>query len=342
MITKSFGLVVTAGFLTSLAALAQIPNASQQVDAVQQRRQLDQSEQLLVASNSIPELYSDESSDVGPQSVLQVRQRRTLVEAFADVQYFYTDNMFLANQNKQKADVVVSTLQAALAPSPYPLVGGLFSPRVGFQEQWFSYGVGNSEQVTVYNLITRSFQTAGLDQFDFNAMTIFGDVAWRRENWTFTLGTDFRRLLDTTSSAEFYREYVPRWAVRRDLFTSDRTVLSFGYEGDYRVTETQNVPPNAGDNFNDRTDQSLVLVGSWRLCRYAFLQPSYRFQYTHFTTIRRDDFLNSFGLTLYCPVTSQISLRTYISYDDLNTDGFYVDNYEKLDVGGGLNLTLRF
>ena len=342
MKNKNLSLGAAAMFSAALPALAQMPNASQQVDSVQQRQQLEQAAQSLTVSNAVPELYDGESGDVGPQSVLQMKPRRTYLTAFADVQYFHTDNMFLANKNKQGADVLVSTVQAALAPSPYAVGDGWLSPQLGFQQQWFTYGLAGSPQIQVYNLSSQKNQNVRLSYFDFNAMTVFGDVAWSRQNWTFTLGNDFRQLSDSDNYDAFYKEYVPGWAIRRDFFTSDKTVLSIGYEGDYRLTDTQYVPPKDGSNFNDRTDQSLVLAGSWRLCRFAILQPSYRFQYTHFTCTHRDDFLNSFGLTLYCPINDYLTLRTYVSYDNLNTDGYYADNYNKLDAGGGINLTVRF
>ena len=76
---------------------------SQQADSVQQRRQLEQAAQLMVSTNAVPELFAGESDDVGPQSVLKMKPRRTLFEASADAQYFYSDNMFLANGGKQHA-----------------------------------------------------------------------------------------------------------------------------------------------------------------------------------------------------------------------------------------------
>lgn len=332
----------TAFFLLTLTAFALMPNASQQVESVQQRRQLEATAQMMIASNAVPELYAGEASDVGPQSVVQTKPRRTYFTAFADEQWFYTDNMFLANQNKQGADVLVSTLQAALAPTPYDFAGGQLAPRLGFQQQWFNYGIASSAQVNAYNFNTKTLNRVNIDQFDFNAMTIFTDVAWRKQNWTFTLGGDFRELLLSDNSHEFYKEYVPRWSVRRDFYTSEKTVFSIGYEGDYRLTDTQNVPPQNGSNFNDRTDNSLVVIGSWQLCRYAILQPSYRFQYTHFTAATRDDYLNSFGLTFYCPINDYLTLRTYVSYDNLKSDGFYVQNSQTFNAGGGINLTVRF
>jgi hypothetical protein len=85
-----------------------------------------------------------------------------------------------------------------------------------------------------------------------------------------------------------------------------------------------------------------VLAGNWRLCSHAMLQPFYSLQFTHYTRINRDDLLNSFGLALYCPITRTITLRTFVSYDIANTDGYYVQNYRSLNAGGGLNFIVRF
>ncbi len=322
--------------LVGPAACAQIPAASQQVDSVQQRRQLDSSGWL--ATNTVPEQNADESSDIGSQSVLQFKPRRQFLQASADVQYFYTDNMFLVDRNKQGADVLVSTVAAALAPTPYEFYEGQLAPRLGFQEQWFNYGLANSDKV----LAPGSLTPVRLDTFNFNALTVFADAAWSRQNWTFTLGGDFRQLMDSSSYHQFYQEYVPRWSVRRDFFTSKTTMLSIGYEGDYRVTNTRFAPVGEGDHFNDRTDQSLVLIGSWRLCRYVILQPSYRFQYTHFTSTTRDDFEHIFDLSLYCPITENITLRTYVSYNNLQTDGHFASSYEAFNTGIGANFNIRF
>jgi hypothetical protein len=326
------------------AALAQTPNASQQVDNAQHLRQLQSFTGLPESTNAVPEFYEGETSDIGPQSVLQVKRQRTYVQAFADEQFFYTDNAFLANQGKQSASVLISTVEAALAPSPYEVGGGLLSPRVGYQQEWFTYGLADSTTVLVYP----TFQRVNISQFDFNAGTVFSDVTWSRQNWTFTAGCDYRRLLSSENYDEFYHEFVPRWAVRRDFQLCDSVIVSVGYEGDYRFTETaapaapNPTSPVYPNTFNDRTDQSLVLVGNWQLCRHAILQPFYRLQYSHYTQINRDDWLNSFGLTLYCPITQQISLRTFVTYDIANTDGFYVQNYQKFDGGAGLNLTVSF
>jgi len=332
------------------AARAQMPNASQQVDSVQRRSQIESVSSSLAGTNAVPEFYGGETGDVGPQSVLQFKHPRTYIEASADEQYFYSDNVFLANQGKKGAHVLVSTVSVTLAPTPYAFAGGQLSPRVGYQQQWFNYGLLGSDMVHIYDPSkTPSIYYTGIGKFDFNVSTIFSDIAWRWQNWSFTFGGDYRRLLDSGNYDEFYHEFVPRWSVGREFPLGKSIVLSVIYEGDYRFTKS--TPPAAlnppmspiyPDTFNDRTDQGLVLAGSWRLCSHAMLQPSYRLQFTHYTSIHRDDLLNSFGLALYCPITRQISLRTFVSYDIANTDGYYVQNYRSLNAGGGLNLTVRF
>ncbi|HEY5040750.1 MAG TPA: hypothetical protein VIK53_01985 [Verrucomicrobiae bacterium] len=117
-----------------------------------------------------------------------------------------------------------------------------------------------------------------------------------------------------------------------------------GYEGDYRFTETQNpVPDNLGD-YNNRTDHSFVLLGNWRLCPHSLVQPFYRLQYSYYPQVRqgRQDWLHSFGIALYFPITRKVALRTFVSCDTLNTDGPLVQSYDKFDGGGGLNLSMRF
>jgi hypothetical protein len=341
MMQKKIILMPALLLLAGGAAFAQMPNASQQVENVQQQRQMEQS--LPAGTNAAPELFPGETSDVGPQSVLQVKPRRTWLEASADAQYFYTDNMFLADRNRQGSDVLVSTVQAAFAPTPFYVGGGLLSPRVGYQHQWFNYGLTSSSTVNSQDFNSFAYGPVPLHTFDFNVSTVFGDVAWSRQNWTFGFGTDFRRLLDSESYNEFYREYVPRWSLRRTIPLCSCFTLAVAYEGDYRVTAAaQPVPPGYLDTFNDRTDHSLVLSGSYRLCSHAFLQPYYRFQFTHYMRINRDDKLNSFGLALYCPITQQATLRGFVGYDNLGTDGFYAQNYWQLSAGAGLNLTVRF
>src|SRR3989442_1789117 len=137
---------------------AQVPGASRQVDAVQQRRQLEQTARSYETGESAPELYAGENADVGPQSILKFKPRKTWFEAMADAQYFHTDNMFLNQHDKIGADVLVSTAQFALAPTPYELGGGRFAPRFGYRHEWFNFGLASDERVLAYDFQGQTFK----------------------------------------------------------------------------------------------------------------------------------------------------------------------------------------
>ena len=335
----------SAGVLVSLLltrpANAQNAAASQQADALRLREFVSPTG----STTGAPELYAGETSDVGPQSLLQLKPRRHWLRAFADEQLFYSDNIFLAKNGKQDANVLVSTVHAALAPDAFDVAGGKLSPQIGYQHQWFNYGLLGSDDVLVVDFdksITPT--TNSLNAFDFNVQTIFADTTWNWRGWDFTVGLDYRRFLDSNDYNEFYRELVPRWAAHYTFQFSETKSILIGYEGDYRATETQHpLPINQGD-YNDRTDHSLVLVGNWKLCSHAIIQPFYRLQYSYFTHIQngREDWLNTFGIALQLPFTDNVALRTFVSYETLSSNSSYVQNYDKLDIGGGLNLSVRF
>jgi hypothetical protein len=68
-------------------------------------------------------------------------------------------------------------------------------------------------------------------------------------------------------------------------------------------------------------------------------------QYTHFTAYPqgpRNDYLNSVGAGLYLLVCPNFSVRTFVNYDILASGNPRVDDYRKLDAGGGIDLSIRF
>lgn len=324
------------------AASAQV-GAVRQMDSAQQRRELGQSAKALGDGETVPELFTGEASDVGPQSVVKFKSRKSYLELSADAQYFYTDNMFLADGGKVGTDVLVSMVQAALAPGGYSLGEGQFAPRLGYRHEWFHYGLASSKTIDVFDFNAGDFREAKLREFDFNAQTIFTDGRWRQGNWIIGAGLDYQRLLDSDNYNQFYAEYVPRWEVRRIIPLRDASSIAIAYEGDYRFTDSDLPPSGEDSDLSDRTDHSLVLNFSHVLCAQAIVQPYYRFQYTHFTSgQQRDDYLNTIGIALHCPLTPNLSLRAFVSYDLMHTSSTFAQDYDKLDAGGGLGLTMRF
>ena len=96
-------------------------------------------------------------------------------------------------------------------------------------------------------------------------------------------------------------------------------------------------------SFNNRTDHSLFIDGSYQICKGAIAQLSYRFEYSHYTsTERRDDYCNTIGAALYCPLCQHAGLRLFANYDIFDTNGKYVSDYNRFEGGVGANLSLRF
>src|SRR5579862_1453908 len=165
--------LIVAGAAVSVRA--QVGGAVNQVDNANTRQQLNQTAQSqLAGSNSVPELYEGETSDVGPQSVVTPSVHRTWIQASADVQLLYTDNAFLTENHKIESGVLISSAQVALAPTPFPLGNGTWTlaPRIGYQSQWFDY-LFNDQQV---RFIGNQELPPGkeLSDFDFNSQMVYG------------------------------------------------------------------------------------------------------------------------------------------------------------------------
>ena len=329
---------VVIAIFAATSVHAQIGGMVNQVNDAQTREQLNRTAQAgLSESNSVPQLYEGETSDVGPQSVVQTKARHTLFEAYADAQFFYTDNVLLTEKRTLDTAVLVSTVEFALAPTPYPIGNGTLAPRLGYQHQWFNFGLDGAK---VPGTPLR------LQDFDFNAQTAFADALWTEGKWSFGGGLDATRLMQTDGYHQFYEELVPNWTARRTFAVCDKSAFAVAYEGDYRVT---NIKPQflefGTSDANDRTDHSLVLTFTHVLCQHAVFQPYYRMKYTHFTEFpngARNDYLNSMGAGLYLLVCPHFTVRTFLNYDILVSGNSRVENYHKLDAGGGLDVTFRF
>jgi hypothetical protein len=334
---RYFLFVLIAASGAALNARAQIGGLVNQVENTRTRNELNESAGQVGASNAVPQLYEGESSDVGPQSVLQSRPRRTLFQAEADEQFFYTDNVLLTETRKQGTGVLLSTAQFALAPTPFAVGDGALSAQLGYRAQWFDFGLDggkiNDPQLELHDL-------------DFNAQTVFSDLLWTRGGWTFGGGLDATRLFTTGDYISFYEELVPSWVARRVFSVNDRIAFAASYEGDYRATH---IHPQflefATSDAGDRTDHNLLLTYTQVLCKHVVFEPYYNLKYTHFTDYPlgpRNDYLNSFGAGLYLLVCPNFSVRTFVNYDILKSGNSSVPQYHQLDLGGGVNVTFRF
>lgn len=346
MKTKSIWLAVLAA---GLAVSAQAQTRIDTVDQSRGRQELISKEKKVSARTGevVSELYAGELQEAGPQYILKYDPRRSWLDAMADVQYYYTSNVFLTENPTHNATedtgLLVSTAQVALAPNPGFQAGeGILFPRLGFRHQWYNYGLDSTDN--------------GLNNFDFDAQTVFADLRYvYKDSWVFKGGFDWQRLLGHESPgsgdndyAEFYKEYVP-WLGADKYFTLVDETLFFvaGYDIRYRFTD---VDPIFGlSSFrNDRLDQTANLGLIYAPVENLFLQPYYRLQYTHYTrdsNSERDDFLHTFGFSASYRLTDWARVRGFVSYDirdsDQNIPGGAPD-YKVLNVGGGLTLNFAY
>jgi hypothetical protein len=322
-------LILWPALLLAVPALAQVPGATRQVDQSDQRRRAEESARTVAAGEAAPELYSGEAADLGPQTVLGVARPRHHFAASADVQYYYTDNFFLNESPfRQETTVLLSTVDVALAPTPYPLGGGRFAPRIGVRHQWYNFGLETD----------RPF-----DFYDFRAQSVYGEGRFRfADHWIAEAGVEALRLVNHNTGDEFYKEIAPRWGIAWRYPLCRAATFEAGYRGIYRITEEPFTP----DNYQDRLDTIGHAALSITLGERFVAQPFYRFQHTHYSERffgdNRDGQLHTFGLGLFCFLSDSCSLRGFFGYDLAEFRSPFLPDYRNLTAGGGVNLTLRF
>lgn len=333
MRTRNTVFLLLAGIAPTVA-LAQPPGVLNQVNGVEQRRQLEESaQQSLAPGDSAPELYPGEDRDVGPQTVLQIKPRRELFEATVDSQYFHTDNVLLQDHARYSTTVLVSMAQFAVAPTPYDLWGGQFAPSVGYSHQWFDYGLGDKVSTPYFH---------DVDTLDFNAQTMFADLRWLRAGWSIEAGFDYLRLMSTSDYRRFYEEAEPFVGASRLLPVCEHGALLLYYQGNYHAPNgtTYDIDPD----FNERMDQGISASYMHTFCPRVSVQPYYQFKYTHFfTESDRNDYLNSMGIAVYYTICRACHIRAFFNYDIRRSDRTSLGpNYNELDAGGGVNVDVRF
>jgi hypothetical protein len=338
----------------SLSASAQIGGAVGQMENANTRQQLNQTAQSrLAGSNSVPQLYEGETSDVGPQSVVTPTVRHTLFQARADVQLLYTDNAFLTANHKIDTGVLISTAEFALAPTPYPLGNGTLAPRIGYQSQWFDYFFNDQK----FGFVGNNFVSPPkeLSDFNFNSQMVYGDATWTDNHLSFGAGLEATRMFNTPNYDPFYDELAPYWSARYVLPVCDKAALSASYLGDYRFTSIETSPFVGFDSdINNRMDHALLVTWTQVLRKNLVFQPFYEFKYTRFTedvffvqrngvgvTTTRNDYLNTAGAGIYWLVCPNCTVRGFINYNSLKSN-ISAAEYREFDGGGGLDVTIRF
>jgi len=326
---------ILALVFTGLFSLRAQPVNVQQFQNTQQARQFEQPLTGPLAATNAPELYPGESTDVGPQRILRLNPRPEYFNVWLDSQVFYSDNANFA-QGKYILDstVYVNTAQAAITPPDFKLGDGRLTLTAGGISQWYNYG------------------NHRMSYLDFDAQTLFTSARYSWNNWQFSLGFSYTRLLEQEHYNQTYQEYLPVLAVQRIFSINEKLLVVVGNQVDYHFTDvpTYTIYTNSSagsGEVNNRLDDIVSLAVSWQMTRQLVLQPSYRFQYSNYRystdqTTDRNDYLNSFGLTLACYITKNISLRTFFNYNIKQSDDPLTPEYHEYNGGLGGTLNVSF
>jgi hypothetical protein len=336
VLKHSFVFVSLLIFLVGKPASGQLNPAVSQSNELQRRQQLEKT--LKRASSRFdnlgeiaPELFEGELEDVGQQNILKVKRRKRRFDVQIDSQFLYTSNTAL-EENGNDSTLLVNTIYLAYAPDATPLWGGQLLPSIGYRHQFFNYGLMGSAPSAA--------------AADFDSQAIVGQLQLRTtNNWTFSTGLEYARLLDHdpsfSSYKEFYREWVPRYLATKFYYLSETRFFGMSYQGAYHITDS---PRNtANTSAQDRLDQGLLAAYTHAFGPTWTVQPFTRAVYTHYTDQQgRDDFLVTVGGTVFYTINEWLTARAFVSYDVRETDIPTVPDYQKLDMGIALGVNKRF
>lgn len=319
--------------LPSRVLNAQVLPQVDQAEQVQRVRELEPPAQAV--SSDDPPLYSGEEKDTGQQFILEPapQPRWDWFHLNLDSQYFYTSNAYLTGAGEKGTGLLVSTIQAEVAAPPVAVPYGQLFTRLGYQYQWFDYGLGD----------------AGDDvrRLDFDSATAYAEAQYDLpDQWAVFGNLAYTRLLsDGDGYDEFYKEVVPALRIEKTFDIRQNLNASVEYCGDYRLSDE--VPfPDQGRECNNRTDQALDFALTWQVAPKIIISPFYRFQYSYypdyFAGQSRNDLLNTLGFSANYTFNSWSSIRLFLTYEIRDSDSASVPDYHMLDVGGGVSAGLSF
>jgi hypothetical protein len=283
----------------------------------------------LAAGTNAPELYSGESTDVGPQRILRLIPRHHYFSLLLDSQVFYTDNAnYSPNGQRIGSAVFINSIQGAFLPADWKLGEGKISSSLGIASQWYNYGNDR------------------ISRLDFNAASVFLDGRYTRGLWMLDLNAAGNRLANQSDYRETYREFLPSFTVQRLIPITRTTVFAVGNQVDYHFTEQ---PATFGSYayINNRFDDITSVTFNWLVTAHFVVQPSYRFMFTNYrlNTLQngdRNDYLHSYGIALIYTFNDSFNVRTFFNFNSKTTDDRYAAAYEEFNGGLGVSMNLRF
>ncbi len=326
----------TSVLLSLLLACTQTTHASPPIEAPLNIAQSVAARQKLklrplpedTAEPAVPEIFRDETKDLGPQFIMAPVRRSSLFEAVADVQYFHTSNALLSENARRETNILFSTASFAFTPAPIAFGDTSLELRAGLREQLYNYSLSSTENQ--------------LNNLDFAVSTLFLGGSYQLPNhWSASLGIDYNRYLSAENRfTEFYTEALPQWALAKVIEINERNFITLSYVGAWHLTSTD---PNPSPNINDRTDSVLLLASAHQLSDNLVLQPFYRIQHSHYwKNSDRNDLYNTLGLSLSFILNDWSSIRAFSTYETRDSSDPLIPDYRKCDTGLGLSVAIKF
>ncbi|MGA2220280.1 MAG: outer membrane beta-barrel protein [Verrucomicrobiia bacterium] len=279
----------------------------------------DQVPPLVVQTNNLGTLAprevgeTAETSDLGPQVILQRRPQQPLFSVYSDTQYLYDSNVGLTPNhgmnNASSDEVFFQTFGASFTPH---LVDGLTSALYA-RQQFVRY-----DQQSI---------------LDFDAQSGGLSLGYPVGNW-FTVygGFEASRLFTRQKDVEFYKDFDTQFGLWRSQPLGQRLLFYYGYQLDW-------LPAHP----SDLTELDDALYGgiNLQLIDRLAAQFLYRFRVRNYLQTSRTDLDHLVSLALSYPFNRYISVRVYVSYGENDSNKSEFD-YHVVNAGGGLNLSASF
>ena len=277
-------------------------------------------------------------SDAGTQRVADARKLPFTVTGSLDEQFYYTDNVNLAERVFTEAMIVASTTSVRAETLPVVLGEGQLLVSLAANYQRFWHGIGDRAN-------------SNLVALDFNNFTLPLNAAFRwGQGWEAAAGLSYNRLYSAAGFNRLYSATSPTLDLHKLTQLSDNLILSTGLGVGYSSTWANVSGPR--DDRNDKLDASAdaslyVIRGKW------VLSPTVRLGYADYlhweelanTPFDRTDLTLSTGLSLAYNFASWGSARVYTNYDRRMSESSlagYDYDYAAATVGIGLGLNLRY
>lgn len=285
--------------------------------------------------NTIPELFTGELEDVGPQYLLLPAAQRQPWELWTDVEITGTSNATLVNSNPKFS--TITSVQAGVTwhAAPTPRWGGQLDWEAGLRGQTYRYGylTGVKEKINFVEV----------DRNNFDLVGAHVRAAWSRGDWTVAASLRGTTMRNRAAGHTFYEELALEWQAFRNWQLTPTRAAAIGLEGAGRVTNTDSygIFP---DGWNDRAELGWFAVLDQALGRGWHVQPAVRLMATRYTRSGRSrtDWQGSARAALIHPLGRRAELRLSAGYDQRESTESDISDYHKWDLALAGSASWRF